>query len=84
MEDNQLVGNLGFVVVGSHRVAHMLVVVGIQLMAELADPFATFADEEELPSQAVVRICHLFCPVQPCAVSALLHNGNLLKMRLNK
>lgn len=81
VEDKQLVGNLGSVVVGSRRVAHMLVAVGIQLMAELTDPFATFVEEEELPSRAVVRICHLFCPFQPYAVSALLHSSNLLKMR---
>jgi hypothetical protein len=72
VEDNQPVGNLGSVVVGSRRVAHMPVVVGIQLMAELTDPFATFAEQEELPS-AVVRICHLFCPFQPYAVSAYKH-----------
>lgn len=69
--DNQQLGSLEPVEqVGKNRVAHTLVEADIQPTEELADQCETSAEKEALPSLAEARTYHLFCPFQPCVVSA--------------
>ena len=71
LEDTQMVGNLGFVVVvGSHRAAART-----QLMEELADLSVTCVEKEAPSLPVAVQTCHLSCPFQSCVVSALINNN---------
>lgn len=59
-------------VVDTHRAAHMLVVVDIQLKEELVDQSVTSVEQEEPPLLVEAQTCRLACPFQSCAESACM------------